>query len=571
MAFDKLLTFLSIVAVASAGSLVLHERRMAAPKGFISHGAAPAEQTLTLRLGLAARNLAGLESKLTSVSTPGSSEFRQWISKDEVKSFVQPSSETVSAFTTFASANGLKPAVISPNGEWYSLALPVSQANTLFGAQFETFTNPSLNNTIMRTLSVSLPSELVGHVNVLYPTTQFVTGDVRLMPASPPRAAPYAKRQDTSCNTSNPSGIITPACLQALYGIPSAPATQPNNNLLVTGYDEEWPQFADLKAFLTLERPDISPNTTFSVVSLDGGSDMQLPFAAGEEANLDTQYTVGLATGVPVEFLTVGGDFETGLLDTTTYLDGVDNPPTVMTTSYAEDEEDFGISLATMICNGYMALGARGISILFASGDGGVRDNRDNNTECEDNTFVALFPASCPYVTAAGSTLGVAPEVAANFTGGGFSNFFPAPSYQSVAVSTFLATGIPSGFAGTFNQTGRGYPDVATQGVNFEISSGGVFQPVSGTSASSPTFASLVALLNDQLLAAGKPILGFLNPFLYGAAAAGTGFTDITSGHNSGDVCPASSVAFDATVGWDPLTGSGTPIYSELLGAALAT
>ena len=38
---------------------------------------------------------------------------------------------------------------------------------------------------------------------------------------------------------------------------------------------------------------------------------------------------------------------------------------------------------------------------------------------------------------------------------------------------------------------------------------------VGGTSASSPTFAAIVSLLNDARLAKGKPVLGFLNPWLY--------------------------------------------------------
>ena len=74
---------------------------------------------------------------------------------------------------------------------------------------------------------------------------------------------------------------------------------------------------------------------------------------------------------------------------------------------------------------------------------------------------------------------------------------------------------------------------------------------ISGTSASSPTFAGIIALINDRLKAAGKPALGFLNPFLYANPSA---FTDVTTGHNSGFVCPATSVAFDAVAGWDALS-----------------
>lgn len=162
----------------------------------------------------------------------------------QVKTYAQPSAETVSVFNAFASANGLTPTVISPNGDWVSITLAVSKANTLFAAEFEHFMHPSLKGPITRTLSVSLPSELVGHVDVLHPTTAFVSPDVRLVPAVPHldrRGEPAA-----SCNSSDPFSVVTPTCLQDLYGIPITPATETSNTLLVTGYVEQWAQKADL-------------------------------------------------------------------------------------------------------------------------------------------------------------------------------------------------------------------------------------------------------------------------------------------------------------------------------------
>ncbi|KAF7368433.1 Family S53 protease-like protein [Mycena venus] len=567
MAFSKLLALLSVVVVASAGPMVLHEWRAAAPSGFIRHGAAPANEMITLRVALKSNDVGSLEEKLKSVAAPGSSDFRQWLSMDEVKTFIQPSPETVSAFNAFASANGLTPTVISPNGDWVSITLPVSKANQLFAADFETFTHPNLKSSITRTLSVSLPSELVGHVDVLHPTTAFVTPDARLVPSAPQirKRGPAA-----SCNSSDPAGVVTPTCLQDLYGIPATPATEASNTILVTGYEDSWAQRADLSQFLTLARPDMPPSTTFTLLTTDNGTDPQDPHGStgNLEANLDIQYTAGIATGVPLSFLSVGGaDFPTSLLDTTTFLDGVENPPTVMTTSYGAIESNFGASMATKICNGYMALGARGISVVFASGDGGVRGNHDFSLICANNTFLPEFPATCPFVTSVGSTQGFAPEKAMNLTGGGFSNFFPTAYYQTAAVAGFLET-VPDDFAGIFNKTGRGFPDVSLQGWNFELVSGGEVWLEGGTSASSPTFASIIALINDRLISAGKPVLGFLNPFLYSKGASA--FTDIMIGHNSGLICPASSVAFDATEGWDPLTGLGTPIFPDLLAAALA-
>jgi tripeptidyl-peptidase-1 len=80
----KFLTVISICAV-SAGRMVVHESRAAAPVGFVSQGVAPAEQMLTLRVALAPNNIAGLEEKLMSLSTPGNPEFRQWLSMEEVR------------------------------------------------------------------------------------------------------------------------------------------------------------------------------------------------------------------------------------------------------------------------------------------------------------------------------------------------------------------------------------------------------------------------------------------------------------------------------------------------------
>lgn len=55
-------------------------------------------------------------------------------------------------------------------------------------------------------------------------------------------------------------------------------------------------------------------------------------------------------------------------------------------------------------------------------------------------------------------------------------------------------------------------------------------------------------MLNDARISAGKPPLGFLNPWLYGKGYAG--LNDITSGNNPG----CGTEGFNATVGWDPGT-----------------
>ncbi|KAK6974930.1 family S53 protease-like protein [Favolaschia claudopus] len=594
MAFFCLLTLVvSSVVATSPSSLVLHEHRAHAPPGFTSHGRVSDSHMLTLRFGLASNNVAALQDKLLSISSPGSRDFRQWLSQDEVKAFMAPSPETINAFNTFASANGLKPAIVSPYGDWLSVSLSVSKANKLFGATYTNFTHPDFPAPITRTLSISLPAELAGHVDVIHPSTAFTAPIVRRAP-SISRSAPEHKRDATppaDCDTSDPKNNITPACLQKLYNIPTTPATHKNNTLLVTGYVEEWAEVDDLQAFLAQFRPDLPSNKTFVTTLLDGGSNPQGPGIAGFEATLDVQYAAGIASGVPLQFLSVGtflSDFPTSVLDTTTFLASAAQLPTVVTSSYGLNEDFFGASLATKICDAFAGISARGVSFLFSSGDGGVNGGHDNGDDC--GLFLASFPASCPWVTTVGATIGFNPELAANFTGdsaiifilhpnspahhkyhlagGGFSSIFPAPSYQTSAISNFLKT-IPPSFPGSgkFNTTNRAFPDVSLQGVSFLINFRGEIEQALGTSASTPSVAGMVVLINDRLIGEGKPVLGFLNPFLYANEGA---FNDVVKGHNSGFECPASSVAFDAVPGWDPLSGLGTPNFPDLLAAALA-
>ena len=183
------------------------------------------------------------------------------------------------------------------------------------------------------------------------------------------------------------------------------------------------------------------------------------------------------------------------------------------------------------------------MSVLYATGDGGVSGTQ--SSEC--TTFVVPFPDGCPYVTNVGSTTGFAPETGAYFSSGGFSNYWARPAYQAAAVDAYLEK-LGDTYSGLYNASGRAFPDVATQGINFTVVLDQTFYLIGGTSASSPTFASVVALLNDELIANGKPVLGFLNPWLYSNASSA--LNDITTGNNPG----CNTTGFNATEGWDPVS-----------------
>jgi len=98
--------------------------------------------------------------------------------------------------------------------------------------------------------------------------------------------------------------------------------------------------------------------------------------------------------------------------------------------------------------------------------------------------------------------------------------------------------------------------------------SNGQIEGVGGTSCSSPIVAGVVSILNDWVIANdGKP-LGFISPLLYKMAAEHpAAFTDITKGDNicTEAGCSSGCQGFYAAKGWDPVTGLGSPVYTEML------
>ncbi|KAF8195013.1 family S53 protease-like protein [Pholiota molesta] len=556
----------AVVGSPAFRNLVVHEQRSDIPDGFVKSSPALGTNMLNLRIALTQSDMAGLEKALFDVSTPGSALYGQHLTKEEVEAFVAPSPESVSLVQQWLAANNITAHAISPAGDWLQFSMPISQANALLDADFTVFTHPETGTTLTRTLSYSIPSALVGHVDLVHPTITFdnphanlpvvVSPNFRVIePSSEEPADLESRAVPSSCNTA-----VTPACLQALYGIPTTLATQSSNKLAVSGFIQQFANQADLKTFLTAFRPDLSSSTTFALQTLDGGSNPQSSSQAGIEANLDIQYTVGIASGVPTTFISVGDNFQDGnlegFLDIINSLLAETSPPQVLTTSYGQNENTISAALANQLCNAYMQLGARGTSILFASGDGGVAGSQSGRC----TTFLPTFPSGCPFMTSVGATTGIT-ETAATFSSGGFSNVFARPSYQSTAVSTYL-TALGNTNSGKFNTTGRAFPDVSAQGENVQIVQSGQTGGVDGTSCSSPIFASVIALLNDKLAAAGKPPLGFLNPFLYSATGAAA-LNDVTTGDNPG----CSTNGFPAKAGWDPVTGLGTPNFAKLLTA----
>jgi subtilase family serine protease len=261
----------------------------------------------------------------------------------------------------------------------------------------------------------------------------------------------------------------------------------------------------------------------------------------------------------------------------------------VVSQSFAAAEESFGSTASLMnLRHAFISGTAAGITFFAASGDAGTA-NVSKEPVGKGGSLIPYptvqWPASDPLVVAAGgTTLCTDPatgttvddtdppadcqnnpgqkDVGWQGSGGGFSSVFAKPSWQD---------NLPAG--STPISSGRGVPDVS-----WDASCGslvwvldtapgfGNWFGVCGTSAASPQLAAMTSIA-DQ--AAGHD-LGDIHQTLYSLASGpnyGTYFYDVTAGNNQTN---ASVPGYNATTGWDPITGLGTPDAATLVPALAA-
>ncbi|KAJ7292723.1 tripeptidyl peptidase A [Mycena rebaudengoi] len=541
---------------------------------------------LNLRFGLAPlHGFSELESILQDVSDPNHPSYGNHLSKEEVHALTKPSNHTLEMVEGWLASYNATAVKWSFSQDSVSVVLPVSAAEGMLSTEFGVFEHVKTGKRVVRTLSYSLPEELISHINYVHPTTAFfdpLRHGIGKFPLDPkphrtllPRPVQLNQSDFKSC-----IDIVDPPCVRKLYNIGNyTPDASLNNRIGVAGYLDIWARADSLTLYLNDYIPEsIGSNYTFDVMNITGPFDIN---PVSNEGNLDTQLAIQVAYPIPMTYYTANSvppyipdqnqDGERPCvnepyLDFIDYILSQDNPPTVITTSYGDDEQTVPQDYAKAVCQGFAKLGARGISVLFSTGDQGLgTDDLPTciaNTGSNATTFLPVFPASCPYVTAVGMTVDLPVPMPSIGSGAGFSYYFDRPSYQDSHVSRYLSKTAKSETAlqaSMYNHHGRAYPDLTSAG-------GGAFFDIffnrwdisGGTSAAVPTVAGIIALLNDWRLRHGKPTLGFLNPFLYGVGARG--LVDLTEGWVEGCEQPG----FNATKGWDPASGLGYIDFKKL-------
>ncbi|EIW76276.1 subtilisin-like protein [Coniophora puteana RWD-64-598 SS2] len=466
------------------------------PQGWVQQAPAPQDQLIQVKIALAQPSVHELEKHIGSVDI-----VREWLATHGL---------------------GEEHLHNSAAGDVVTIRVPVAIAESMLDTEFHVYTH-STSGDNLRAADDDVLCAPQAHAKHCPPlrqrTATLETGTVKGL---------AGQDVDALCHSN-----ITLGCLQQLYSfVGYKPST--NTTIGVTGYLKEYANLADYQQFLG------NDSANFTVTLINNGTNPQGQFTGGLEANLDVQYAFGITRPLKGTFYSTGGsppfilEFRDEQNDNEPYLDWLDYVlnqtilPSVISTSYTDKEQTVPADYAKRVCQGFQTLGSRGVSLLFASGDAGVGNGSDDPsvaTTCQSNNgtnaivFQPDFPASCPYVTTVCATQ-------------------KRHRSRRVLLRRRLLQCLPAP-AVPGHASGRAYPDVAAQGVLFDIVPGSNHVAVSGTSASTPTVAGIVALVNDARAAA--------------------------VGNNPG----CGTKGFNASEGWDPVTGLGTPDFEIFKTVAL--
>lgn len=270
-----------------------------------------------------------------------------------------------------------------------------------------------------------------------------------------------------------------------------------------------------------------------------------------EEA-LDIEYAHGMAPGANIVFVEATTDSNDDLFAAVVKAASL---PGVSAVSMSWGLNEFSTQ-STLDETFVTPAGHQGVTFLAASGDAGgfSYDDKGNPTK----TPGILYPAAAPNVVSVGGTSlvinddeTVAGETAWSGSGGGTSLFVSEPAYQAGSQTTGFRT-IPDVAFDADPSTG-----VAVYDSYNNIDNSGPWVEIGGTSLGAPAWAGLIAVANQgRVLAGASSLIGSSQTLAALYAIPTTDFNDITSGDNG---------VFHATLGYDEVTGLGSPNAPNLM------
>jgi pseudomonalisin len=500
---------------------------------------------------------------------PESSYYHQWLSPEEYAERFGVSEADVSQITGWLQGHGLEVEEVTAGRRSITFSGTASQVQSAFHTQIHTY---------------KIGGE-IHHANAKDPEipaalAQVVGGVVSLHDFRSEAMHGFVRKASPEF-TSGGSHYLAPADFATIYDL--GPLYQQS----ITGSGESVAIVArtninieDVAQFRALfglpaNNPSIIVNGTNPGIISSGEE---------TEADLDVEWSGAVAKGATIKFV---------VSKSTNSSDGVDlsaqyivnhNLAPVMSTSFGLCESSLGSSGNRFLNSLWQQAAAQGITVLVSSGDSGAAgcDSASGSTatngravnglcstpysvcvggtEFNDASNPSLYWSSSNVAGTQASAVSYIPEVVWNesgagsglwASGGGASNIYGKPFWQT-------GTGVPA-------DGKRDVPDVSLTAAGHDgylIVQNGSLYVVGGTSAASPSFAGVMAMLVQHTTARQ----GLANTAFYplasrqGAGGASV-FHNITAGNNS----VPGQTGFNATPGYDQATGLGSIDASVLV------
>jgi uncharacterized protein (TIGR03437 family) len=507
-----------------------------------------------------------LKTFLAQQRTPSSASYRRWLAPEEFADRFGLTQNDIGKITAWLGSQGLRVNDVARGRHWITFSGTAGQISQALHTEIHRYAVDGKTH-LANATDPSIPQALQGIVAGFRGLNDFI-------PVSPLAKLSLTPLQAAPEYTSGGVHFLAPGDLATIYDV---------NPLYNTGIDGTGQTIviagqtdillSDIAGFRSqFGLPANQPKLMLFGTDPGLTSDLQ-------EADLDLQWAGALAPGATIVYA-----YSTDAYNSLQYA--VDqNLGKVISISYGSCElyETPAFEVVAQQAN------AQGITVLAASGDAGATNcDRFDPTPQASTGPVVSWPASFPEITSVGGTefnegtgsywgkrnnstgtsaLSYIPETAWNDTvalnefasgGGGASVMFSKPSWQT-------GPGVP-------NDNARDLPDVSLSASwlhdPFLIEEEGLLYLVGGTSAATPSFAGMVALLNQYLVSQGTlaaPGLGNINPALYQLAqSTPASFHDIVSGNNSQPCVQSSTgcvdglVGFNAGPGYDLATGLGS-------------
>jgi hypothetical protein len=547
--------------------------------------------SITLMIGLRARNQAGLQAYVDSISRRSSATGRHYLTPAQVTTAFSPLPASQNDIISYMQQMGFTETATFKHHLLIGFQGTIGQAEQAFHIQINNYRSPTGSEFYAPSSEPGVPAALGSII-------QSVSGlDTVAHFTHPPMLSPkqitsskLASQVTTCIQPTSSSWFNTPSIITGAYNI---------TGLYNQGFHGEG-QTVGL-----FELDDYSANDIHAYTSCYGGASVPIsrilvnggagsgPGSGAIEVELDMELV--LSTDPRLASLRVyeAPNSAAGVLAEWSRIvsDGVP----VVSTSWGLCEAHITQSFAQQENTLLLVAAAQGQSVFAASGDDGSQGCMDRNYGVDD-------PAAQPYITGVGGTSLTASmnpqgigiyngevvwndgtfQNSARASGGGISMYWTMPSWQhAFGVPSSDSSAVPcAADTGNTGQNCREVPDVALSAAPVDgyiiyctVGStclGQSWLTVGGTSAAAPMWAAMIALANEKSLHDGNFNLGFINPLLYQLAVSGynttyqADFHDIAIGWNSTQY----TSLYQSTFGYDMTTGLGSynalPLATDL-------